>query len=69
MQITLFCSDLLDLYEKASNGGKLTLESFLELAENHDIQVCCLLSFSLLSNCLESFPDFFIEVKFNLKLL
>ena len=35
----LFCSDLLDLYEKASKGGKVSLESFFELAENHSIQV------------------------------
>ena len=34
-----FCPDLLDLYEKASKGGKVSLESLLELAENHDIQV------------------------------
>ena len=35
----MFCSDLLDLYEKASKGGKVSLESFFELAENHSIQV------------------------------
>ena len=35
----LFCSDLLDLYEKASKGGEVSLESFIELAENHSIQV------------------------------
>jgi len=31
--------DLLDLYEKASKGGKVSLESFFELAENHSIQL------------------------------
>ena len=31
--------DLLDLYEKASKDGHVNLESFLELADNHGIQV------------------------------
>ena len=35
----IICSDLLDLYEKTSKGGKVTVESFLELANNHGIQV------------------------------